>query len=560
MRIDLGDIKINNGQSIIDARKKLYKLVMKLNDNSLLASRLSAVVSQACKHILNSNKPLSLSLSLDTENSGYSSFNLSLISSESIEGRYFDNSVFEYVRPEILIEDHYCKEVSLRINAVEKASKDLVWQLQDIVNEKSRDELIDEIKDTNIELKESLENLKRTTSAKERMESELNIGRDIQMSMLPLEFPPFPDRKEMDILAALHPAREVGGDFYDFFFIDDTRLCFCVGDVSGKGVPAALFMAMTKTLIKSRATDDFSTASIITHINDELSEDNKSSMFVTVFICILNTETGELICTNAGHNPPFIKRKDGSITKLDELHGPVVGAIYGMTYKEGSVNLHSGDVVLLYTDGVTEAMNESGSLYSEGRLVNLLEESTATSLNLLLDEITCDVSSFEGEAEQADDITLIAVSFHGGKKSKMASRDIFVVKNALSEIETVNNRFAEFAKQHNIEDTVINVFRIVFDEMLNNIVSYAYDDTEEHEIEINIHFSDSRINVSIIDDGKPFNPLGLNPPDTSASLEDRGIGGLGIHLVRKMMDDIHYQRKIDKNVLSMTKVIKPNNG
>ncbi len=162
----------------------------------------------------------------------------------------------------------------------------------------------------------------------------MNIGREIQMSMVPLVFPPFPDHNEFSVFAALEPAREVGGDFYDFYFLDEERLCICIGDVSGKGVPAALFMAMAKTLIKSRADDDRSTASILTHVNDELSADNKTCMFVTIFTGILNIRTGELVYTNAGHNPPYLRRKDGHWQRLDRRHGPVIAAVEGMVYKE----------------------------------------------------------------------------------------------------------------------------------------------------------------------------------------------------------------------------------
>ena len=171
---------------------------------------------------------------------------------------------------------------------------------------------------------------------RDRMEGELNIGRKIQMSMIPLVFPPFPDHDEFSVFAALEPAREVGGDFYDYYFIDEGRLCFCVGDVSGKGVPAALFMAVTKTLIKALAIDDVSTASILTHVNAELSADTKTSMFVTVFLGILNIRSGEIVYTNAGHNPPYFRRKGGSLQRLDVRHGPVIGAVPGMVYRENT--------------------------------------------------------------------------------------------------------------------------------------------------------------------------------------------------------------------------------
>ncbi len=171
--------------------------------------------------------------------------------------------------------------------------------------------------------------------AKQRMEDELNVAKDIQMSMLPLTFPAFPKRDEIDIYAKLIPAREVGGDFYDFYFLDKNHLCFVMGDVSGKGVPAALMMAVTKTLLKSRAGNDKSTASILTHVNNEIAKDNDAYMFITVFLAILNTNTGELVYSNAGHNPSYVISKETKeITKLGDLHGPVIGAMEDMTYQE----------------------------------------------------------------------------------------------------------------------------------------------------------------------------------------------------------------------------------
>jgi sigma-B regulation protein RsbU (phosphoserine phosphatase) len=248
---------------------------------------------------------------------------------------------------------------------------------------------------------------------KERMEDELNIGREIQMSMIPLTVPPFPDHDEFSVFAALEPAREVGGDFYDYYFIDEERLCFCIGDVSGKGVPAALFMAMAKTVIKSRAADDRSTASILTHVNDELSADNHKCMFVTIFSAILNIRTGELLYTNAGHNPPYIKRKDGALQCLDERHGPVVGAVEGMVYAEGRHTMEPGDLLLLYTDGVTEAMDVEDRLFSENRLEQLLTSMDTSDAGTVVDNAVAAVRAFEGEAEQADDITVLALEYHG---------------------------------------------------------------------------------------------------------------------------------------------------
>jgi ammonium transporter len=386
---------------------------------------------------------------------------------------------------------------------------------------------------------------------KERMESELNIGREIQMNMLPVIFPPFPDHDEFSIYAQLEPAREVGGDFYDFFFIDDQRLCVCVGDVSGKGVPSALFMAVTKTLIKSRTTDDFSTASILTHVNAELSSNNESCMFVTIFLGIVNIRTGLLIYTNAGHNPSYLKSKEGSLRRLDALHGPVVGAVSGMVYDEEIITLEPEDLLFMYTDGVTEEMNADSQLFSEGRMTDVLRSKATDSAESAVRDIVSAVESFKGETEQSDDITVLALQFLANPASDSTAVLQMSAKNDLSEIATINATFEEFAKEHNLPAKIRRRMAIAFDDLLNNVISYAFRDEDEHEVEIRAELTGNRLTVTISDDGIPFNPLGIKTPDTSLSLEEREIGGLGIHLVRNMVDDISYQRRIDKNVLSV---------
>jgi len=247
---------------------------------------------------------------------------------------------------------------------------------------------------------------------KERMEKELNVAHEIQMSMVPLTFPPFPERKEFTIYATLEPALEVGGDFYDFFFIDEDRLCFCVGDVSGKGVPAALFMAVTRTMIKSKASADPSTASILTFVNEQISQENPNCMFVTLWVGVLDIRTGEVTYTNAGHNPPYLKRVDGSLEKLDMLHGPVVGAVEGLVYGEDKLKFGSEDLLLAFTDGVTEEIDVNDELYGDMRLEALLSEMTVVSVEQSVQDVVASVREFQGESAQDDDITVLALQFH----------------------------------------------------------------------------------------------------------------------------------------------------
>jgi len=388
---------------------------------------------------------------------------------------------------------------------------------------------------------------------KERMESELNIGREIQMSMIPLKFPPFPDRDEFSIYAALEPAREVGGDFYDYYFLDEERLCFCIGDVSGKGVPAALFMAMARTLIKSRAYDDTSTASILTHVNDELSADNESCMFVTIFSGILNVKTGELLYTNAGHNPPYLRRRDGALQRLDQRHGPAIGAMEGMVYKEERDRLEPGDLLFLYTDGVTEAMDVEHQLFSEDRLMDLLASMDTNDADSAVDRTVAAVRAFEGDAEQADDITVLGLRFQGQPEDALMAKQRITIKNRMAEIVAVNETFEAFAEEFDIPATIAMKFNVIFDELLSNIVTYAYSDDDEHDIEVRMEVAGKRLTVTVTDDGVPFNPLHAEAPDIDASLEERKIGGLGIHLVRNLIDDVTYQRRIGKNVMTLTR-------
>jgi sigma-B regulation protein RsbU (phosphoserine phosphatase) len=406
-------------------------------------------------------------------------------------------------------------------------------------------------------LQESLDNLRRTRSAKERMESELNIGREIQMSMLPLSFPAFPHRSDFDVHAALHPAREVGGDFYDLFLIDDNHFCFCVGDVSGKGVPAALFMAVTKTLIKSRAANDLSPASILSHVNTELAQRNESCMFVTVFLGILDLQRGELSYSNAGHNPPYLKRSSGELIRIDQRHGPIIGAAEGLAYKQDRVDLSTGDLVFLYTDGVTEAMNAGNELYTEERLKNLLSARTFSSVEEAVQAGIDDVWAFQGNAEQADDVTVLSV-FYAGRTEEIDSHRLELkIVNRLEEIARVSDAINSFAERHGLDPKTRRQLNVVFDELLNNTISYGYEDEDEHEIELTIAVSGGRLYATISDDGKPFNPFDSVAPDTDLAVEDRPIGGLGVHLVRNVMDRVSYERRGANNVVLLEKQLEP---
>ena len=410
---------------------------------------------------------------------------------------------------------------------------------------------------THLTLRQSMQDLQRAYKVielqKERMQEELNVGRDIQMSMLRQDFPVYPDRKEFDLAATILPALEVGGDFYDFFFVDQDRLCLCIGDVSGKGVPAALFMAVGKTLIKSRASSDNSPASIMTYVNEALCEDNETCMFITLFLAFLNVKTGEFVYTNAGHNPPNIRKNSGEVTRLAERHGPMAGAVEGMAFKEGNTKLEKGDALVLYTDGVTEAMDPSNTLFEEHRLEGLLSSQSFADSQSLNQAIMTAVKDFEQDAGQADDITLLSLIFRGDPDAQHGQHLALSISNDLEQMSNFMEAFETFAEQSELPFAVRCKVAMVFDELLNNVISYGFQDEKEHTIDIQVDVYPSYLSVVIRDDGVPFNPFTQEAPDTGLSIEDREIGGLGIHLVRNVMDEVGYERKVNQNVLTLVK-------
>jgi len=300
-------------------------------------------------------------------------------------------------------------------------------------------------------LRDYIRDLTQATASRERMQSELRIAHDIQMGILPKLFPPLPDRSEIDLFASLTPAREVGGDFYDFFPVGRDHFCFLVGDVSGKGVPAAFYMAVAKTLLKSvaesaggrgqRRGEDRAAARaagaaaqrtgeaggetgrsgpdparILARVNDDLAKDNDSCMFVTIFCAVLDLNTGELRHASAGHNPPLILRAGAAPEYLPAPGDPVAGAMTGVQYESGSLRLGPGDAILLYTDGVTEAMNPAQELYGEARLVDLAASSAGQDAQGLCAELAAGVHQFADGAEQSDDITLLVLRYRGPER------------------------------------------------------------------------------------------------------------------------------------------------
>jgi sigma-B regulation protein RsbU (phosphoserine phosphatase) len=242
------------------------------------------------------------------------------------------------------------------------------------------------------------------------IQRDLNIARDIQQSILPKVFPPFPARKEFDLYASMTAAKSVGGDFYDFFLIDQERLGLVIGDVSGKGVPAAIFMAVSRTLMRATAIKGLSPKECMAYVNTLLSNESTSSMFVTMFYGILNTVSGEFEYTNGGHNPPYIL-SNGNAKQLELTDGMALGIIEGSSYESKTIVLKPSDVLFLYTDGVTEAMDTKEELYSDSRLEKLLVTLQSAPVGEIIHRVVSDVHEYSTGVEQSDDITVLAMRY-----------------------------------------------------------------------------------------------------------------------------------------------------
>lgn len=278
--------------------------------------------------------------------------------------------------------------------------------------------LSDSVKQMETDINTYIQNLTTMTAEKERIDVELNMATEIQASMVPRNFPAFPDRTEFDIYASMTPAKEVGGDLYDFFLVDEDHLGIVIADVSGKGVPAALFMMLAKALIKNSTLNGGSPADIFYNVNNQLCESNEMNMFVTAWMGVLTISTGRMICANAGHEFPVICRKGGKYEVLEDVHGFVLAGLEDSTYQEYELTLEPGDRFFIYTDGVPEATNASEEFYDMDRMVEALNEVPEMEPEALLKHMKERVDEFVGDAAQFDDLTMLAFHYISGKKGE----------------------------------------------------------------------------------------------------------------------------------------------
>lgn len=375
-----------------------------------------------------------------------------------------------------------------------------------------------------------------------RIDKELEFAKQIQYSALPSVFPPYPNRKDFDIYAQMITAKEVGGDFYDFYMLGDSTIAFLVADVSGKGIPAAMFMMQAKTIIKDLAESGMELNEVFTKANNKLCENNDAGMFVTAWMGSLDLKTGLLKFVNAGHNPPLVKRADGKFEYLKVRGGMVLAGMNGIKYRQNEIQLMPSDKIYLYTDGVTEATNKDTELYGEERLIKTVNQNISANLDKLCEAVKKDVDDFVSGAPQFDDITMLAVELKFIKGSN--SITVFADDNSIKPV----NEFAEaLTERLSVVPKIANKVSIAIDEIYSNIINYSGAEATT----ISYSIKDRKLYITFTDDGIPYNPLKAEEPDITLPAEERKIGGLGIFMVKKMTESMEYNYENDKNVLRL---------
>ena len=394
--------------------------------------------------------------------------------------------------------------------------------------------------------------LKRYISeAAARIDKELEYAKQIQLSALPTNFP---ENENYEIYAQMIAAKEVGGDFYDFYKLNDTTVAFLAADVSGKGIPAAMFMMTAKTIIKDLAESGMEVNDIFTKANEKLCENNESGMFVTAWMGILDITTGRMKFANAGHNPPLLKRANGNFEYLKTRAGFVLAGMEGVCYRAGELVLDPGDRLFLYTDGVPEATNADNKLYGEDRLLAFMNANASAEATEILPQLKADIDEFVGEAPQFDDITMLMFDYKPKKRGAYMIEKTFPARvEALSDVlGFVDQTLESYECPMKIQTAIC----VAIEEVFVNVAHYAYGEGEG-DTALSIDFDDAsrEITFRMTDKGTPFDPLKKPDPDITLSAEEREIGGLGIFITKKTMDTVTYAYENGENVLTMIKKI-----
>ena len=425
-----------------------------------------------------------------------------------------------------------------------------------------------------LSLSEHMDNLKRVTADKERMSTELDVASRIQLSLLPKRMAS--SGNEFDVCAFMKPAKEVGGDFYDYFTTDESRLWLVAADVSGKGIPASLFMMMGKTLIKNMAATIGTPARILKEANSRLNEHNEEMMFITCFVCVIDLSTGKMTFANGGHNIPFYCQNGSEYVKIENTPDLPLAVFNDTEYKDSYIYLKEGDRLFLYTDGVTEAMNEKGCLYGEERLRVVLNDAGRKGHRgtEILTAVREDIKRFSGNAEQADDITMLSFEYIKKRENTQeangagnrlhiegigeadGSGSSIKVTASLKELSRVIGFVEERLSVEGLSGELVTAMKFITDELFSNIAMYAYDGEGDNggAVVITVRVCDMEgVEIMFEDWGRQYNPLKEKEPDVSLKGEERAEGGLGIYLVRSMSDGMEYEYREGRNVLRVWK-------
>lgn len=422
---------------------------------------------------------------------------------------------------------------------------------------KSKDEMF-KLRNSFLLMQESLDDyiskLKVATEERGRIQGELRVAKGIQEAMIPKIYPPYPDRDDIDIYGQLFPAREVGGDLFDFF-IRDEKLFFCIGDVSGKGVPASLVMAVTRSLFRTIAAHENQPRRIMARINEFMAESNETMMFVTLFMGVLDLPKGLLRYCNAGHCAPYLIGKDVAQMKIDP--NIPVGIEQGYNFEADEIKIPFNTTIFLYTDGLTEAENNEHNLFGDTRLLDIAHAFAKDDSNdpaRLINMMTDAVNTFAENAEQSDDLTMLSIRYCKVQEPNFYSREL-VFNNDIANISQLKDFVDDVCEKARLDSATTMSMNLAMEEAVVNVINYAYPSGEEGDIVIDAKINCKRLKFVISDKGMPFDITKREEADVTLSAEERPIGGLGIYLVRHIMDSVNYERVDDKNILSLRKFL-----
>lgn len=422
------------------------------------------------------------------------------------------------------------------------------------VRSREVDALRTAFKDMQSSLTQYVGELQETTATKVAMEQELKIASDIQMRMLPKDYPPFPERTDIDIYGEVVTAKEVGGDLFDFF-IRDEKLFFSIGDVAGKGVPASLVMAVARSMFRSASMLNTSPKLIVESINRSVCQSNDSYMFVTLMMGVLDLSTGKLLYTNAGHEPPVLV---GSNTRFLPVENNIpLGLRPEWEYSEQEVTIIPGTTVFLYTDGFTEAETVDKKQYGRDRMFKEAIRLAAKRLDsrTFVKDIRQTERQFVNFIPQMDDISLLAIKYRGNVDPKIYYRSI-LLNNDVQEVPVLTVFIGAICDDMRFSDLARAGVHLAIEEAVVNVMNYAYDKGQHGTIQLEVTADDEYISFVLKDNGKPFDPMAMPEVDVEDYVAKRSIGGLGIHLIRHYMDEVDYQLTNGQNVLTMKKNLK----